>query len=185
MSVQPIPCLFLDRDGTIIVERDYLSDPELVKLEVGAVQGLRRFRDAGFRLVVVSNQSGLARGYFDEAALRAVNARLGHMLLAQGIEIASWHHCPHEPRDACNCRKPLPGLLDQAEAALPGDLSIDWCASVMVGDKASDVAAGRARGTRTALVRTGHGLQDAVAVEKMGIPVCDTLEAVADIFLKY
>ncbi|MCZ0963690.1 D-glycero-alpha-D-manno-heptose-1,7-bisphosphate 7-phosphatase [Paracoccus benzoatiresistens] len=177
-----VPCLFLDRDGTIIVERNYLSDPDLVTLEVGAVEGLRRFHDAGFRLIVVSNQSGIGRGYFTEAQLAAVNERLESLLIAEGIEIASWHHCPHRSGDSCICRKPRTGMLDEAAKLLPPGAGVDWERSIMVGDKASDINAGLARGCRAALVLTGQGAGDVGEMRAAGVPVCASLHAVAEYF---
>jgi len=110
--------VFLDRDGTIIVEREYLSDPGLVALEHGAVAGLSRLSAAGFVLVVLTNQSGIARGYFDLAAAERVNARVAELLAEAGVPIAGWYICPHADCDGCDCRKPAPGLALTAQRAL-------------------------------------------------------------------
>lgn len=175
----PRPTLFLDRDGTIIVERHYLCDPEQVTLEAGAAAGLRRFAEAGYRLVVVSNQSGIARGYFDETALAAVTARLDALLRAEAVVIADWLHCPHGPEDACACRKPRPGLLQAAHRRA----AVDWTRALIIGDKPGDVEAGRACGIPGILVGTGHGAdyRDWAAAER--VPMVDTLAAAADLWL--
>lgn len=174
------PTAFLDRDGTIIVERDYLGDPEGVELEAGAVVGLRALADAGYRLVVVSNQSGVARGKLTIAQVEAVNARVAELLAAEGAMIAGWYYCPHLPEDGCDCRKPLPGLIDQATREWPVDLGH----SVMIGDKDSDVLAGAARGLASYLVLTGHGREHAAWAEQSGQPVCEDLFAAASAITK-
>lgn len=171
----PVPHAFLDRDGTIIREEHYLHDPARVALETGAVEGLRRLACAGFRLVVVSNQSGISRGLLSEADVAAVNARLAALLAVEGVEIASWHHCPHEPDLGCACRKPALGLFRAAETLCP----VDWAHSIMVGDKPSDVEAGLALGMKAALVTTGHGHQHVGWARTAGVPVAGGLEDIA------
>lgn len=148
-----LPAVFLDRDGTIIVERDYLSDPSLVELECGAALGLRRMAAAGFALVVLTNQSGIARGYFDLPAAEAVNQRAVALLAEEGVTIDGWYICPHGPSDDCSCRKPLPGLATRAMA----DLGLARSGCWMIGDKRSDVELADAIGGRGILVLTGHG----------------------------
>lgn len=172
--------LFLDRDGTVIVECDYLSDPEKVVLEEGAISGLKRFSDAGFSLAIVSNQSGIARGFFGEKELFAVNQRLDTLLRAEGIVVSSWQHCPHGPGDECTCRKPKPGMLDKVDSDNP----VDWSASLMVGDKSSDIEAAQLRGVRGALVKTGHGSSSVEWAETHDVPVFENLQAVAEYFLE-
>lgn len=152
--------VFLDRDGTVNVEADFLSDPELLVLESHAAEGLRALRDAGFTLLVVSNQSGVARGLFTENDVRRVNERLRRMLAEEGVEIAGLYYCPHHPegtvggyRGECECRKPAPGMFTRAAA----ELDLDCAASYTVGDRARDLEAGRRAGTRCVLVKTGFG----------------------------
>jgi len=145
--------VLLDRDGTINVDTHYLSNPDDLRFETHAAEGLRRLRDMGFGLVILTNQSGIARGYFDHAQLDRIHARLIAMLAAEGIEVAGIYVCPHGPEDACKCRKPLPGLAEQARAALGFDPAECW----MIGDKAADVNLGKAIGAATVLVRTGKG----------------------------
>ena len=132
----------LDRDGTIIVDRGYLADPEGVAFAPGAVAGLRALRAAGFGLVVATNQSGVGRGMFGMDAVAAVNARLAAMLAHEGLALEGMFVCPHGPDDVCLCRKPLPGMLQAAARAhrfAPAD-------AVMIGDGERDVAAGHAAG---------------------------------------
>lgn len=146
------PAVFLDRDGTIIRDRDYLADPRGVELLPGAAGGLRALADAGFVLVVVSNQSGVARGFFPESAVAAVNEALAAALArGAGVTIAGWYVCPHGPESRCDCRKPAPGLLLRAAR----ELGLDLARSFAVGDRDRDVEAGRAAGVR-ATVRIGR-----------------------------
>jgi D-glycero-D-manno-heptose 1,7-bisphosphate phosphatase len=137
--------VFLDRDGTIIEDRDYLADPEGVVLLPGVVEGLRRLREAGYLLVVVTNQSGAARGYFTETDIHGIHDELAKQLVAEGIALDAFYYCPHGPTDGCRCRKPLPGMTLQAAA----EWNIDLAASVTIGDKLRDVEAGTAAGCGT------------------------------------
>lgn len=155
------PAVFLDRDGTIIENRGYLGDPDGVALLPGATDGLRRLADAGYLLVVVSNQSGVARGHFDEAALSRVHARLEAELDRHGASLDGCYYCPYLDDDNAtvetyrkdsDLRKPKPGMLLQAAAELGIDLAQSW----MIGDSLSDVEAGRRAGCRTVLIVNGH-----------------------------
>ncbi len=148
--------VLLDRDGTLIVERHYLADPAGVELLPGAAEGLRRMRESGLALVVVTNQSGIARGYLDEDALGAIHARMEALLAAEGVVLDGIFHCPHLPDAGCECRKPLAGLAQQAAAALGFTLS----RSFVVGDKACDIGLGRRLGVPAILVTTGHGARE-------------------------
>lgn len=171
--------LFLDRDGTVIVERDYLSDPDGVVLERGAAEAIRRFAEAGYRIVVVSNQSGIGRGYFGEAELAAVNARVAELLGQAGTTVQAWYYCPHAPDEACKCRKPLPGMLDAADADCP----VDWPQSIMAGDKPADVEAAWARAVEPALVLTGYGHKAEAWARENGVRVVRDLGELADLVL--
>lgn len=145
--------VLLDRDGTIIRERHYLSDPGLVELLPGAVEGMRLLLEAGLRLVVVTNQSGVGRGYFSEDTLERIHDRLQEMLTAAGIELGGIYVCPHTPDDDCGCRKPRTGMVDRASR----ELGFDPGRAFVIGDNASDIELGRRIGASTYLVRTGHG----------------------------
>lgn len=151
----------LDRDGTIIVERNYLSSPEQVELLPGAAEGMKRLAALGYGLVIVTNQSGIGRGYFTREALEQVHARMMELLAANGAAVEAIYVCPHAPDDECNCRKPKPALLEQAAA----DLGFTESDCIVVGDKPSDIDLGKAVGARTALVRTGYGAKNEGSVQ--------------------
>ncbi len=131
--------LLLDRDDTILDDPGYLSDPDGVVFLDGALRGLQAFHEAGWPLVVISNQSGLGRGLFSEADLEAVHRRFRAELTEAGITLAGLYFCPHAPDQACNCRKPEPGLALQAAS----ELALPLEQAVMVGDKSSDLQLGR------------------------------------------
>ncbi len=150
----------LDRDGTLIAERCYLANPEGVELLPGAVEGLQQMRRMGLGLIVITNQSGIAKGYFSQEQLAAIHARMLELLRQQGVELDGVYCCPHADGDGCDCRKPKTGLIEQAARQhrfRPQD-------GFMVGDKAIDVQCGRNVGARTVLVRTGYGAE----VERSG-----------------
>jgi histidinol-phosphate phosphatase family protein len=154
--------IFLDRDGTVNVERHYLDDPDGVELYPGVAGGIRRLRELGMRVAVITNQSAIGRGRFDEARLAAIHERLRALLAAEGAEVDGLYHCPHTPNDHCPCRKPGTALMERAARELGGALEL----SFFVGDKVCDLDAGRAIGARTILVLTGYGretVKDAAA----------------------
>jgi len=136
-----------------MVDTKYCRDPDRVRLMPGAAEGLRILVENGFSIVVVTNQSGIGRGYFDRQALEAVNSRLSQELQARGATLHALYYCPHLPDDVCSCRKPMPGLLLRAAA----DLDLDLATCYMVGDRGLDVEAGRAAGARTILISKDHG----------------------------
>ncbi len=139
--------VFLDRDGTVIVDVGYLSDPDGVTFEPGAVDALRRFHLAGFGLIFVSNQSGIGRGLMTQAQSDAVHRRTLDLLAAEGIPVTGSYLCPHAPWDQCECRKHSLMLINRAAAEHAIDFSESW----MIGDKKTDVDLGRAVGCRTVL----------------------------------
>ena len=143
----------LDRDGTINAEREYLSSPDQVELLPRTSEGLRLLRDLGLRMIVVTNQSGVGRGYYNMVQVEETHTRLRELLAADQVELHGIYVCPHAPEDGCNCRKPLPGLLEQAADEL------DFCArdGFVIGDKPCDIDLGKAVGAKTILVRTGYG----------------------------
>lgn len=169
------PILFLDRDGVIVQEKDYLSDPAEVELADGVATALARARRAGWRLIGVSNQSGLGRGRFDTTQFEAVMERLDELMLAAGCPLDAFFYCPHAPDAGCACRKPRLGLLEEAAAVTTWDAARSW----MVGDKISDVDFGLAAGLHTALVLTGHGAaQRSDLGDRPGVLVAPDLPAV-------
>lgn len=172
------PAAFIDRDGTLIVEREYLADPDGVELLPGAADALRALAAAGFALVVVTNQSGIARGLYSEADFRAVQHRLETILAGHGVHLHAVYHCPHHPdiTGACDCRKPAHGLFLRAAR----DLGLDLAASVYIGDRLRDVTPGLALGGRAILVRTGYGGGEAAAAPA-AVAVADDLRAAARI----
>lgn len=145
----------LDRDGTIIEERSYLADPGQVALIPGAAQALRNLRAMGLGLVVITNQSGVGRGYFDESRLAQIHRSLFQILQAEKIQMEGLYFCPHTPDDWCLCRKPQIGLMEKAAK----ELGFDPASSLVIGDKDSDIEMGRRVGATTFLVRTGYGAQ--------------------------
>ena len=168
--------VFLDRDGTINSDPGYLNDATELKLIPGVDLALRKLQDAGYLLVIVSNQSGVGRGKITPAQLDAVHLRLDEILAARGVKIARYELCFHRPEEDCDCRKPKPKLILDAARSL----SIDLGKSIMIGDKASDVRAGRAAGChRTVLVRTGSGAKDeeTLAVGEADYVAWDLLQA--------
>ncbi len=136
--------LLVDRDGTLIVDVGYPRDPARVEPLPGAIDALRELQQR-FALVIISNQSGLARGLITVAEAGAVHARVVELFGQAGVTFAGAYYCPHAPDAGCRCRKPAPGLLLDAAA----DLGLDLAASTMLGDKPSDLAAGRAAGCQT------------------------------------
>jgi D-glycero-D-manno-heptose 1,7-bisphosphate phosphatase len=140
--------VFLDRDGTIIEDEGYLADASRVRLLPGAIDALRTFRDRGLMLVVVSNQSGIPRGLITAAQHAEVDARVKAVLAEAGVPLDAAYYCAHLPDEGCACRKPKAGMIEQAAR----EHGIDPARSLMIGDKLSDVAAGRAAGCTTALL---------------------------------
>jgi len=169
------PAAFVDRDGTVIHEREYLADPDGVELVPGAAEGLRALQDAGYAVVIVSNQSGIARGYYDEAQYRRVQQRMEQELAAAGVSVLDRYHCPHHPdfTGPCECRKPAPGLFLRAIR----EHGLDPAASVWVGDRIRDVEAARSLGGMAVLVRTGYGRQEASRAPDWVAVVDDLKEA--------
>ena len=156
--------VFLDRDGTINVEKEYLSRAEEFQFIPGAPWAIRRLNDAGFLVIVVTNQSGIGRGYYDEGALELLHRHMDEELACYGAIVDAYYFCPHHPQHGigdygkeCACRKPLPGMLLQAAKDFPLDLT----ASYIIGDKIADVEAGLKAGCRPLLVKTGYGAAEA------------------------
>ncbi|MDR5874401.1 D-glycero-beta-D-manno-heptose 1,7-bisphosphate 7-phosphatase [Halomonas sp. CUBES01] len=162
--------VILDRDGVINHDSDaYIKSLAEWIAYPNAIKAIARLSQAGFKVAVATNQSGIARGYYSEAALQAMHDHLEALVSAQGGQIAHIAYCPHGPDDQCECRKPLPGLLIQIQNALGLEsLNGSW----MVGDSLRDIQAGEAVGCRTALVRTGKGektLLNHIGLEKSAV----------------
>ena len=168
------PFILLDRDGTLIEERHYLSDPGGVVLLPGVADGLRALRAEGFALVVTTNQAGVGRGLFSEEQVAAVHARLSELLSAQGARLDGIFYCPHHPDAGCDCRKPATGLARQAAAALGRGAT----PVAVVGDKRCDIDLARALGVPGILVTTGYGASELAAAAEPDY-VVDSLAEVA------
>ncbi len=160
--------VFLDRDGTMIEDVGYLDDPEGIAIYAEAIEAVQNLREHGWKIVVVTNQSGVARGLFDEGTLERIHDQLREAFLHQGAPIDAILTCPHHPeanvlryRRHCTCRKPQPGLLRRAAQSM----EIDLARSYMIGDKLSDVEAGHRASCRSILVLTGVGQESVSALE--------------------
>jgi D-glycero-D-manno-heptose 1,7-bisphosphate phosphatase len=152
--------IFLDRDGTLNEEVNYLHRTEDLVLLPGVTQALRMFREAGFKLVVVTNQAGVARGYYEEKDVEILHKYMNELLCGQGAQIDHFFYCPHHPehgigayKTACHCRKPETGMFEMAEQFYEIDKEHSW----MIGDKLIDIQAGKNYQVHTALVGTGYG----------------------------
>lgn len=181
---RPRPTLFLDRDGVLISDRDYLADPTGVELLPGVPAALAQARSAGFVLVGVSNQSGLGRGYFSHDQFRAVMQELDRQLAEAGTPLDGFYYCPHAPDEQCRCRKPLPGLLEEAARSAAWDPRTSW----VIGDKKSDIQLGRDAGLGGCLVRTGYGAGQEARVRELyaddaRVRIADDLAAAVECIL--
>lgn len=178
--------VFLDRDGTINVEKDYLCCPEDFEFYPGVPLALKKLKESGYFLIVVTNQSGVARGYFSLAEVDALHNHLQKKLHEFGTGVDGFYICPHHPeqgsgeyRKQCDCRKGKPGLLLKAAA----DFRIDMSKSYMIGDKLADIEAGIRAGCRPVLVLTGYGKETAQKLPSEDIPVFENLRQAGDYIL--
>ncbi len=178
--------VFLDRDGVINVEKEYLHRIGDFEFLPGVPQALRLLKEAGFLLIVVTNQSGVARGYYSLEDVDRLHRHLQDQLAPYGAAVDGFYVCPHHPEHGagdltinCSCRKPLPGMIEKAVV----DFQIDPARSYLVGDKLSDIEAGQAAGCRSFLVRTGYGGRDAEVVPD-DVAIFDDLPAAARAILE-
>jgi D-glycero-D-manno-heptose 1,7-bisphosphate phosphatase len=178
--------VFLDRDGVINVEKEYLHRVGDFEFLPGVPQALRLLKEAGFLLIVVTNQSGVARGYYSLEDVACLHRHLQDQLAPYGATVDGFYVCPHHPEHGtgdltveCSCRKPLPGMIEKAAV----DFQIDPARSYLVGDKMSDIEAGQAAGCRSFLVRTGYGGRDAEVVPD-DVSIVDDLPAAARAILE-
>ena len=170
------PAVFLDRDGTLNMDKGYVHCIEDWEWIPGSVDALAALRRAGFLVIVVTNQAGIARGYYGEAAVNNLHEKINRELQEHGGQIDGFYHCPHHPEFSatCECRKPKPGLIHAARRDFDIDLSRSW----LVGDKASDIQAGWAAGVKSILVLTGYGDNECASLGKDVISVPDIGAAV-------
>lgn len=172
--------VFLDRDGTVNVEKEYLYQVKDFEFIAGVPEAIALFKEHGYSVVIVTNQSGVARGYYTEDDVEALHRHIARELAHHGTAVDAWLYCPHHPDGRgsyalpCSCRKPLPGML--TEAARRYDIDLEQ--SVMIGDKCADIEAGYAAGCRSILVRTGYGSQEEGNIPPQ-TPVYDDLLAAA------
>lgn len=178
--------VFLDKDGTLIDDVPYNADPAKMRLSPGAAEGIRSLAEAGFRLFVVSNQSGVARGHFAEQDLSAVEDRLRTLMTEAGAKLDGFYYCPHYPDGSvteysfvCDCRKPEPGMIVNAAREHAIDVAQSW----LVGDILDDVEAGRRAGCRTILIDNGHETEWRTTSERTPDHVAADLIEAAEVIL--
>ncbi|ALQ38172.1 D-glycero-beta-D-manno-heptose 1,7-bisphosphate 7-phosphatase [Fusobacterium hwasookii] len=175
--------IFLDRDGTINVEKDYIYKSEDLVFEESTIEALKTFKNLGYILIVVSNQSGIARGYFTEEDLNIFNNNMNEILKKNGVEITEFYCCPHHPdgigeyKKVCECRKPNNKMIEDAIKKY----NIDREKSYMIGDKTSDIGAGIKSNLKTVLVKTGYGLKDMEKINKNETLVCENLKDFSEV----
>lgn len=155
------PAVFLDRDGTINVEKEYLYRIEDWEWIPGAIEAIRRINEMNHLVIVVTNQAGIARGYYDEAAVHKLHSQIDELLTVEGARIDAYYFCPHHPQFGkdiidCQCRKPAPGMLLAAQRDHDIDLSRSW----MIGDKLLDIIAAQKAGVSPIMVMTGYGREE-------------------------
>jgi D-glycero-D-manno-heptose 1,7-bisphosphate phosphatase len=167
------PAIFLDRDGTLMEDVDYCGDAKDVHVFDGVADSLEKLKANGFKLIVITNQSGIGRGYFTEKEYREVEREVARQI-GDGL-VEATYFCPHLPNDGCNCRKGAPAMVLQAAR----DHQVDLSRSYFIGDKKSDMECGRSAGTRTILVRTGYGSEtDAVLADLTAKDLSEATEMV-------
>ncbi len=178
--------VFLDKDGTLVEDVPYNVDPDRMLLTQGAIEGLQLLHGAGYRLIIVSNQAGVARGYFPEDALQRVEQHLRSLLADKGIPLAGFYYCPHHPNGRvepyailCDCRKPQPGLLYKAALNHNVSLPRSW----FIGDILNDVEAGRAAGCRTILIDNGNETEWELVPQRLPHHIVSNLTDAARIIL--
>lgn len=150
--------VFIDRDGPILIDKGYMGDPGLAELAPGAAEGIKLLRQAGYKVIIISNQSGVGRGMFELAEAKTVHNRMVQMLKEQGTEINDSYYCFHAPNEGCKCRKPKPTLIYEAAEKH----HIDLGSSFMAGDKASDILTGK---------NADHGMRAILVGQKEGEPL--------------
>jgi histidinol-phosphate phosphatase family protein len=170
--------VFLDRDGTICEDVNYLARAEDLRVFPFAAEAIKLLNISNFRVILITNQSGIARGYFDENTLREIHEKLISELASNDATLDQIYFCPHKTDDNCNCRKPRTGMIEQATKDFAIDLEKSWT----IGDKAIDVELGFNAGTKTVLVLTGYGRKEIEKTErKPNLIAEDLLEAVREI----
>ncbi|WP_353195689.1 HAD family hydrolase [Parapedobacter defluvii] len=180
--------IFLDKDGTLIRDVPYNADPGKIELLAGVADGLRKLGSLGYSFFVVTNQAGVAKGYFKEEALAGVENRLQQLLHGSGVTLSGFYYCPHHPEGTvqayirpCHCRKPQPGLLLEAAEACGINLGDSW----MVGDILDDVEAGNRAGCKTVLIDgLGHERRKGLNGYRSPSYIADSFSEAADLIIK-
>ena len=170
---QKMPAAFIDRDGTLIEEVNFLSSVEGLRVFPYTAEALQKLRSKGFRIIVVTNQSGIGRDIYDEVAMNSIHDEMQRQL---DNAIDAFYHCPHLPCDGCQCRKPGLGMIEVAKR----DFAIEMERSWMIGDKRSDAETGFNAGIRTAFVRTGYGKTHEAELKRQPDIIADDLLAAVD-----
>lgn len=168
MSTGKVKAVFLDRDGVINIDHGYVHEINNFDFIPGVFEACDRFKKLGYKIFVVTNQAGIARGYYSEAQFSSLSAWMVNEFQLKGVSIEKVYHCPHHPKYSgmCKCRKPEPGMIFTAKS----EFQIDLSESIMVGDKVSDIQAAKAAGVgRAFLVRTGHAVSDSDIVQADGV----------------
>lgn len=172
--------VFLDRDGTIVEDVGYMNSPDQIRFIHGSIEAIKKLNEAGYKVVVITNQAGVARGLITEDMLQTIDKTLHKWILNGGAHLDGIYYCPHHPehgvypyKQVCECRKPHPGLIKRAHR----DLDIDLSQSFMIGDKATDVEAGRSAGTKTVFVLSGRGKQEKARLNGKPDHIADNLLA--------
>jgi D-glycero-D-manno-heptose 1,7-bisphosphate phosphatase len=171
--------VFLDKDGTLVVDIPYNIDPEKIELAPFAADALKLLQDHGYKLIVVSNQSGIARGYFTEADLEPVILKIDQLLNPAMITLHDFYYCPHLENGACDCHKPQPGMLLRAAREHNIDLANSW----MIGDILDDVEAGKKAGCRTVLINNGNETEWLLHAKRKPTFIVNNLKEAAELIL--
>ena len=179
--------VFLDRDGTIIEDSGYVSTPEQVHFIPGSIAAIKKLNAAGFKVIVITNQSGVARGFFGEDMLQTIDKTVHRQILNGGAHLDAIYYCPHHAeygaypyKQACSCRKPGTGMIDKAAK----DLDLDLARSFLIGDHSCDIAAGKKAGLKTVFVTTGHGAKEQANLTEQPDQIAADLAAAVDWILK-
>jgi D-glycero-D-manno-heptose 1,7-bisphosphate phosphatase len=179
-DAHPARVVFLDRDGTINIDRGYVFRVEQFEFVAGAVEAMRRLREAGFHLAVVTNQSGIGRGYYTADDVERLHQHMRRRLELEGVAVSAVAYCPHGPQEDCPCRKPRGGMAGLVESQLRQP--IDYRASWMIGDKPADVGFGVAIGVRTVLLESDYWTREEVDISPTAF--APSLEAAVEFVLK-
>jgi D-glycero-D-manno-heptose 1,7-bisphosphate phosphatase len=179
--------VFMDRDGTIVEDVGYMNSPAQIKFIPGSIEAIKLLNEAGYKVVVITNQAGVARGLVTEDMLQTIDKTLHKWILNGGAHLDGLYYCPHHPehgvypyKQVCECRKPHPGLIKRAQR----DLNIDLANSYMIGDKATDVEAGKRAGTKAVFVKSGHGNEEKDKLVEKPDHIADNLLAAVKWVLK-